>query len=90
MGEVLSTCALCRLDIRELNTLGLDLRPVEVSSLPVGNVATLGVCALHEHRLALNIESGCAGYAERQRQSGEDNVVKERSHVEKMLGNSTR
>lgn len=80
-----STCALGRLDIRELDALGLDRRPVEVASLPVGNVAPLRVCALREHRLALTIGGGCAGYAERQRQSCQDNVLEERSHIERML-----
>ena len=84
--RVPSTCSLCRLDKRELGTLGLDLRPVEVAALPVGDITTLGVCALHE--LALTVGSGCAGYAERQRQSSEDNVVEERSHVERCWGNT--
>jgi hypothetical protein len=59
-----STCALSRLDIRELDALRLDGRPIEVASLPVRDVASLGVCAHHERRLALAIGGGCAGYTE--------------------------
>ena len=61
-----STCALGRLDVGELDALGLDRGPVKTASLPVGDVATLRVCALHERRFALTLGRGCAGYTERQ------------------------
>ena len=65
------TCTLGRFDIGELDTIGLELGPVEATSLPVGDVASLRVRALHECRLALATRCGNAGYAERQRQSGQ-------------------
>jgi hypothetical protein len=63
VGGVPSTCALSRFDIRKLDALRLDRRPVEVASLPVRDVASLRVRALNEHGLALAIGGGCAGYA---------------------------
>jgi hypothetical protein len=79
-----STCALGRLDVSELDALGLHGRPVEVA-LKVGDVASLRVCSLHERRLTLAIRSRCASYAERQRQSYQGDFSEERSHGEKML-----
>jgi hypothetical protein len=63
-----STCSLGRLDICELDAFGLERRPVEAASLPVGDVASLRVRALHERRGAVG--RGRAYDAERQRQSG--------------------
>jgi hypothetical protein len=88
VGGVVSTCALSCLDIREFDALRLDCRPVEVASLPVGDVASLRVRTLHEHGLALAMGGGCAGYGERQRQSGQCDILEERSHVERCYRNT--
>ena len=72
-----STCALGRLDVGELDALGLDRGPVETGALPVGDVASLRVRALRE----LAVRCGCAGNAERQRQSGQGDDLEERSHA---------
>ena len=56
------TCALGRLDVSELDTLGLHRPPVE-GALVVGDVASQRVRAFHERRLALAIRSGYSSYA---------------------------
>ena len=81
MGRVgCSTCALGRLDVGKLDTLGLECGPVEAVSLPVGDVATLRVRTLHERRLTLALGRGCACDIERQSQNGQGNGLEERSH----------
>ena len=76
-----STCALGRLDVGELDALGLDRGPVE-AALPVGDVASLRVRALHE----LALGCGCTGDAERQRQNGQGDDLEGRSHALKKDG----
>ena len=81
-----STCALSGLDEGELGALGLDCGPVKTASLPVRDVASLRVCALHERRLRLALGRGCACDSERQSQSGQGNGLEERSHAWKDAG----
>lgn len=82
-GRPCSTYAPSCLDVGEPNAHGLELVEVDTASLQAGEVTALSlrVRALHERRLALVLGLGYTSDAERQRQSGQDDVPEESSHA---------